>query len=332
MFSVIEMIEYWLPETVLDNHQLERKFPEWNSNRIEKKVGIRERHIAGENETASDLAYEAAIKLFKGYDKNKIDFLLLCTQSPDYFFPSSACLLQSRLMLSDTVGALDYNLGCSGFIYGLALSKGLIRAGIASHVLLLTAETYSKHLHPQDLANRSIFGDGAAATVVSKVDQEHIYEFEFGTDGNGKDNLIVANGGLRNKYNHDESTAVGGTEFMRSDNYLYMNGPEIFNFTIEKIPLLVENTLRKNKMSLNDIHYVIFHQANKYMLTYLRKKMKIPENKFFMNMEHTGNTVSATIPIALKESLCQGIVKKGDIVLLVGFGVGYSWGATVVKI
>ena len=332
MYSKIEAIEYWLPETVLDNHQLEQEFPGWNSNQIEKKVGIQERHIAGENETASDLAYEAARKLLKNYDKDKIDFLLLCTQSPDYFFPSSSCILQDRLMLSNTIGALDYNLGCSGFIYGLALSKGLIRAGIASHVLLLTAETYSKHIHPKDRANRSIFGDGAAATGVSKADQEHIYEFELGTDGKGKDNLIVANGALRNKNNCDESAIVDETGFLRSDNYLYMNGPEIFNFTIEKVPLLVENTLRKNKMSLNDIHYVIFHQANKYMLTYLRKKMKIPENKFFMNMENTGNTVSATIPIALKESLCQGIVKKGDNVLLVGFGVGYSWGATVVMI
>ena len=328
----IEKIEFFLPEKILDNRQLEREFPEWSADKIEQKIGIRERHIASENETAMDLAFEAAKKALANYDKSKIDFLLLCTQSPDYYLPTTACILQDKLQLRTDIGALDFNLGCSGYIYGLALSKGLINTGIANNVLLLMAETYSKHIHPRDRANRSIFGDGAAATIIAKSEIETIFEFELGTDGAGRDNLIVCCGGLRKRYDPNEQVVVDESGSVKSDNYLFMNGPEIFNFTIEKVPLLVDKTLKKNNMVWDDVNYVIFHQANKYMLNYLRKKMKIPEEKFYINLESTGNTVSATIPIALKDCLDKGIVKQGDRVLLVGFGVGYSWGAAIIQI
>ncbi len=331
MNSEINKIYYYLPEKIITNKDLEADFPEWDSEKIENKIGIKERHIAGETETALDLGYKAALGLINEIDKSKIDFLLFCTQSPDYFLPTSACILQEKLGLNKDIGALDYNLGCSGFVYGLALAKGLIHAEIVSNVLLVTSETYNKHIHKKDKSNRTIFGDGAAATLITKSDKEKIFKFDLGTDGNGKNNLIVKNGGIRNrKLITTEKIDNAGNIY--SDDNLFMNGPEIFNFTIEMIPKTINNCLIKNKITLEEIDFVIFHQANKYMLEHLRRKLRIPSEKFYINLEKTGNTVSATIPIALKDCLDKGLIKKGSKVLLSGFGVGYSWASTIIEI
>lgn len=320
MGCYIHSVEYYLPKNTIDNVKLSQEFPEWEAEKILAKIGINSRHIAAENETALDLAYNASQMVLENFDRKLIDFVLLCTQSPDYFLPSSACILQDILGLRREIGAFDYNLGCSGYIYGLALAKSLIQSGLASNVLLIMAETYSKHIHSSDKSNRSIFGDGAAATIVSSTNNEQIHEFELGTDGKGSDNLIVRRGGMR-PCNTDSI-----------ENYLYMNGPEIFNFTLDVIPDLVERVLLKNNLSLSSIDYCIFHQANKFILEYLRKKMRIDPGKFYLDMLQTGNTVSVTIPIALKDCYKSGLVKSGDKVLLVGFGVGYSWGATIISI
>ncbi len=332
MEAKIDIIEYYLPAKTLTNTDLEKAHPDWSASKIEEKIGIRERHIVAEDETALDLAYRAGLKVFESFDKNQIDFHLLCTQSADYLLPTSACILQDRFGLRTNIGAIDFNQGCSGFIYGLALAKSLIHTGLADHVLLITAETYSKHIGPNDRANMSIFGDGAAATVISKSEAQKIGEFELGTDGSGKDNLIVVNGGSRHKIEPVPQEWTDESGNVRSNNFLFMNGPEIFNFTIEKIPEVVQKTLRKNSLAIEDVDYVIFHQANKYMLEYLRKKLGLPKDNFYNNMLLVGNTVSSTIPIALKDCLDSGLLKTGDKVLLVGFGVGYSWGATVIEI
>jgi len=325
-------IEYYLPEKIITNNQLAKEFPDWSSEKIEKKVGIRERHIVKEDETALDLALIAGKKILENYDKNKIDFLLFCTQSPEYYLPSGACILQDRLGLNKNIGAFDYNLGCSGFVYGLALAKSLITSKIAIYILLITSETYTKHIYPKDKGNRTIFGDAAAATIIEKSEEEQIGEFVLGTDGSGYKNLIIPNGGLRNRYNPNAKQIDEGSGSIRTDNNLYMNGPEVFNFTIKAVPKVVSKTLEKNKISLEDIDYIIFHQANKYMNEYLRKKIDIPKDKFYLNLLYTGNTVSATIPIAIKDVLDNKLIKKGDKVLLVGFGVGYSWGGTIITI
>ncbi len=331
MNSEINKIYYYLPEKIITNKDLEADFPEWDSEKIENKIGIKERHIADETETALDLGYKAALGLINEMDKSKIDFLLFCTQSPDYFLPTSACILQEKLGLNKDIGALDYNLGCSGFVYGLALAKGLIHAEIVSNVLLVTSETYNKHIHKKDKSNRTIFGDGAAATLITKSDKEKIFKFDLGTDGNGKNNLIVQNGGIRNrKLITTEKMDNAGNIY--SDDNLFMNGPEIFNFTIEMIPKTINNCLIKNDITLEEIDFVIFHQANKYMLEHIRRKLRIPSEKFYINLEKTGNTVSATIPIALKDCLDKGLIKKGNKVLLSGFGVGYSWASTIIEI
>lgn len=332
MGARIVKVDYYLPEQILDNFQLAKEFPEWDAEKIAEKVGIKHRHIADNDETALDMAYAVSKKVLAGFDKDLIDFVLLCTQSPDYFLPTSACLLQDRLKLRNEIGAIDINLGCSGYIYGLALSKGLINSNIAKNILLVTSETYSKHIHPKDKSNRSIFGDGAAATIISSNRKEHILDFELGTDGAGMDNLIVRKGGLRSRSDFSEVDRFDESGNVLNDNYLYMNGPNIFNFTIQKVPNLVSSVLEKNGLSVDSIDYVIFHQANKYMLDYLRKKTKIPAEKFYQDMEESGNTVSSTIPIALNKSLSSGEIKTGSKILVVGFGVGYSWGATVIEI
>ncbi|MDR6544450.1 3-oxoacyl-[acyl-carrier-protein] synthase-3 [Chryseobacterium rhizosphaerae] len=318
----VSKIEYYLPELVLTNKDLEKEFPEWSSERIHEKVGISQRHISAAHETVLDLAVQSSEKLFENYDRSKIDFILFCTQSPDYFLPTTACILQDKLGLRKNIGAMDFNLGCSGFVYGLAFAKGLIAAGIAKNILLVTSETYTKHINPKDKGNRSIFGDASASTIIEQVENAGDYKFCLGTDGSGAENLIVKKGAFRTDFELSPDN-----EF--DPENLYMNGPEIFNFTIENIPGLVKETMEVNGLTMDDIDHFVFHQANSFMLNYLRKKTKIPTEKFYIDMEKTGNTVSATIPIALKNMMDKGILKKSDKVLLAGFGVGYSWGATV---
>ena len=332
MGAKIKNIEYYLPQVVVTNKDLEKEFLGWDAERIESKVGARERHVVKEKETALDLALKASGKVLEHYDRDKIDFIMLCTQSPEYYLPSGACILQNELGFKTNVGAVDYNLGCSGFIYGLALAKGLILSNIAGNVLLITSETYTKHIHPKDRSNRTIFGDGAAATVIEKSEIEGTGKFVLGTDGAGYRNLIVPNGGLRNRYDINAKEIDDDSGSIRTDNNLYMNGPEVFSFTIEVVPKLVLEVLEKNKIKLEDLDYVIFHQANKYMLEYLRTKTKIPREKFYINLLHTGNTVSATIPIAIKDCLDNNMIKGGDKVLIAGFGVGYSWAGTIITI
>jgi len=328
----IKHIEYYLPDKILNNKQLEKEFPEWDAKKIEEKLGIKERHIVNEHETAFHLAVKAAEKLFQYYDRSKIDFLILCTQSPDYYLPTTACILQDKLGLRNNIGALDYNLGCSGFIYGLAISKGLINCGIAKNILLVTSETYSKHIHFKDKSNLTIFGDGATATIIEKSSDNCIFEFSLGTDGSGYKNLIVPYGGLKHRYDPNAKEINDGSGNIRTNNNLYMNGPEIFNFTIKMVPKVVCEVLKKNRITLDGLNYVIFHQANKYIIEYLRKIIKIPREKFYMNLLHTGNTVSSSIPIAIKDCLNRHIIQKKDKILIVGFGVGYSWGGTIIKI
>lgn len=330
--AALKHIEYYLPEKVITNKDLEEQFNKWEADKIFKKIGIAERHIAGEGETALDMACKASEMVLSSTASETIDFILLCTQSPDYFLPTSACILQDRLGLRKDIGAFDYNLGCSGFIYGLAVAKGLIKAGIAQKVLLVMSETYSRHIHPLDLANRTVFGDGAAAAIVEGSEKDQILEFVLGTDGSGKNNLIVNNGGMRSPFDPSLPETKNSNGDVSSANCLFMNGPEIFNFTIDTVPWAVNEVLLKNKLTLDEVDYVIFHQANKYMIDYLRKKLGIPEEKFFMDMADTGNTVSATIPIGLKKSINRNIIKPGDKILLCGYGVGYSWGATIVQI
>lgn len=331
MHAKISAIEYFLPETMLSNEELAKLYVGWSAKKIESKTGIRSRHVASPDQTVTDLGFEAARKLFATgcCTPEHVDFLLFCTESPDYPLPPCACILQDRLKLPHTAGALDYNLACSGFVYGLGLADALIVSGQAQNVLLITAETYSKYIHPDDKNVRTIFGDGAAATLLTTTDIPKLGPFIYGTDGSGFANLIVARGGSCSEKNQARLNLAEKTQY---PDHLYMNGPEIFNFTIEAVPKAIDQLLTKARMCLDNIDFFVFHQANTYMLEHLRQKIGIPQEKFFSDMLDTGNTVSASIPIALKKALEQRLINHGEIVLLIGFGVGYSWAATLMEV
>lgn len=311
------IVAYHLPKKELTNLELESLYPDFTADKIKNKVGIESRRISGKNEFATDLAIHATNKLFDfdNIKKDDIDFLIFCTQSPENALPSGSAKLQHSLELRKSIGAIDINQGCSGYIYGLFLAHSLIKSGCCDMPLLITSDTYSKYIHPSDKSNRSIFGDGATATLCTKQNIRFI-DFMLGTDGSGYNNLIAYNSCLK------PNDGFSSPE-------LYMNGTEIFNFTIKNIPNLIFNILKRNNFTLDDIDLVIFHQANKFMLNHLRKKIGIKEEKFIIDMTETGNTVSSSIPIILAKY--QEQVNKAKRIILCGFGVGYSWGACIIE-
>lgn len=317
---MISKISTQLPSKRLENKDLVEEFPEWTEEKIFEKTGIKQRWISAEKEFTSDLARAAGEKILKNIDRKEIDFLLVCTQSPDYLLPTTACSLQDKLQLVQTCGALDFNLGCSGYIYGLGIATSLINSKLAKNVLLITSDTYSKLLAPTDKSTRAIFGDGATATLLNVFNKNKLHSFTFGTDGKGGKNLISKKSGLR------------GLEENCKMPDLYMNGPEVFNFTIQKVPILIEEILNKSKLQLSDIDRFVFHQANTFMLMHLFKKLCIPINKCSINLEKIGNTVSSTIPMALQQDVEDGKITSGMRIMLVGFGVGYSWGACILDL
>jgi 3-oxoacyl-[acyl-carrier-protein] synthase-3 len=331
MRAYIKAISVYFPEKVLTNEALSAEFPDWNVKKVAGKVGVNRRYVAGNDECSSDMAVLAAFRLFEEYriNKSEIDFLLFCTQSPDYFLPTSACIIQDKLGLSTSCGALDFNLGSSGFVYGLLLAKGLLAGGIARNILLLTGESYTKMIHPKDRGNRTIFGDAATATLISSNGYAEIGNFDMGTDGKGAENLIIKTGAFRNPAAEND-LHFDDTGNVVSSDYLYMNGPEIFNFTLDRVPTLIDNVLQKNGLNKPDVDLFVFHQANKYMLNFLKDSIEIENEKFYHCLSEVGNTVSATIPVAMyyaqKENKLLGNV------LIAGFGVGYSWCGCILKV
>lgn len=330
----ISAIAYYLPESIMNNIQLAERFDGWDENKIYEKTGIRKRHVAGANEHVSDLAYGAAMALFGegNLKREEIDALILCTQTPDYAFPATSAIIHERLGLPKSCASFDFNQGCTGFIYGLSIAGSMIHSGIADKVLLITAETYSRWCHHGDRSVATLFGDGGAAIYIRHIDGETgMGPFIFGTDGRGFKNLIVPSSGshtINKAEAHQEFSDKSGN--IRTLSNLYMNGPEMFRFTMQEVPLLVENLLQRAKCSLNDIDKFVFHQANAFMLKNLQAKLNIPDSKMIYEMEDIGNTVSASIPIAIKRAFKRGSIAKKNKLLLVGFGVGYSWAGNLI--
>jgi len=326
-------VAYALPERIVTNEELQRENPDWDIERIAAKTGIRARRVVSDGETAADLGVAAAERLLTNLDvdRNSIDFLLFCTQSPDYVLPATACVLQERLQLSHGCGAVDFNQGCSGFVYGLALAKGLVTAAIAKRVLLITAETYSRYVHPRDRAVRVLFGDGSAACLVqSTKGGARIDGFALGTDGEGFSNLIVPAGGARRPAclaTKVETTDDRGST--RTPEHLFMDGQELFNFTLKRVPEVVTQLLQQSQLTRDDIDWFLLHQANAFMQEHLRMKLKIPKERAPIVLDGIGNTVSSSIPIAM--AVTAHAMRQGQRVMLVGFGVGYSWGACLLK-
>jgi 3-oxoacyl-[acyl-carrier-protein] synthase-3 len=335
VIAAVRALEFHLPERTLTTGQLSAECPDWQARKIDAMTGIEERHLAAPGECASDLAVAAARKLFDSgaCPSEEIDFLLFCTQTPDYLVPTTACLLQERLGLRKSIGAFDCNLGSSGYVYGLGVAKGLIESGQARHVLLLTGDTYTRLVHARDRSVRPVFGDAATATVVSARGGEDpcIGPFIYGTDGSGGAHLMVPAGGMRNPRNNETAVAVedaGGN--VRSQENLVMNGGEIFEFTLAVVPGMVSGLLERAGKRVEEIDLFVFHQANRYMLEHLRKKINLPQEKFYISIRH-GNTTSSSIPLALKKAILENKVTQGSLIMLVGFGPGYSWGATLIR-
>lgn len=321
-YAAVGPIAVYLPPAVETNEQLQAENPRWDIDLIHEKVGIRKRHIAAPGVCASDLGVEAAEKLFAEHniDRSSIDFLFLCTQSPDYPLPTTACLMQDRLGLPTHCGAIDFNLGCSGFVYGLSLADGLIRSGAARRVLLITAETYSRYITPDDRSLRTIFSDGAAATLIEASDEPGLQGFCFGTDGRGADMLIVNKGGAR-----PVETAIRPRGRQRWKSSLYMDGVSLIAITLETIPTMVDRVLELSKLRHSEVDFYIMHQATRLMLEQLRQRMDIEAERMPIVLEEYGNTVSSTVPIVMQELRADGRITPGKRSVLVGFGVGYSW-------
>ena len=292
------------------------------TEKIEKKLGIRERRISGPSQFSSDLAIAAGECLLAQTDLDRltVEALIVVTQTPDYLLPTTACLVQHGLGLTKAVAAFDLNLGCSGYVYSLSVAKGLIESGLFRRILLITADTYTKLLDPCDQSVRTLFGDGASATLIEGVesDQSLIGGFDFGTDGACAGDLIARGSSLR-----DRADSVRP--------FICMNGGEIFAFASRVVPTSIEAAMRLYGLTLDQVDLFVFHQANSYMLEHLRQKCRIPKEKFVVSMVNCGNTVSSSIPIALALAAAEKRIRSGAKILLCGFGVGASWASCVVE-
>jgi 3-oxoacyl-[acyl-carrier-protein] synthase-3 len=327
-YAQIGPIAVHLPEKVETNHELQREFPNWDLKLIEEKTGIRQRHIAAEDETSSDLAVAASRALFAEHEiaPESIDFLLFCTQTPDYPLPTTSCLIQDRLALPTGCGALDFNLGCSGYVYGLAVADGLIQSGVARRILFLTAETYTKYIDAEDRSLRTIFGDAAAATLITAGDEQSMWGFEFGSDGSGGDMLLVGDGGSR-----PAKDAIKPRHRKRWKSRLYMDGPSLINFTVDAVPRLVSDILEKQGMTDADVSKYLMHQATWKMLDQLRLRMNLPPERLPIDLADVGNTVSCTLPILIDRLRRSGDIDRQSANMLIGFGVGLSWAGCLWK-
>lgn len=332
----IKDITYHLPERVVTNDELSREHPGWEMGRVEARTGVSSRHIASEDETALDLAATACEDLLhRNPDlRRMVDGIIFCTQSADYVMPPNACLLHRELRLRDGVFAFDINLACSGYIYAVAMAQGLIVAGTCSNVLVATADTYSKYIHPGDRATRTLFGDGAAVSwVCATADGTGVVDALCETSGQGFENFYVPAGGLRTPKSLAtvlETEDSSGN--IRTPENIHMDGMGVLSFVSSKVPGQIRRILERNELALSDVDLVIFHQASQLALDSLMRTLRLPREQVFNNLATVGNTVSASIPICLAQAQSSGRIGPGSTVLLSGFGVGLSWASALVRI
>ncbi|MCP4910181.1 MAG: ketoacyl-ACP synthase III [Bacteroidetes bacterium] len=335
MYNTIKYINCYYPNNILTNEDIANQFPDLKIKELTRLTGVHKRYISGKGETSVDMGVSAAeILLTKNsIDRNSIDFIIFCSAGGDFITPASACIIQNRLGLPSNCGAFDFNQGCTGYIYGLSIADGLIQSNNAKNVLLITSEAITKTIHPDDSSNRAIFGDAATATLVSKNNNGSDNKFIFGTDGSKFDKIIIKHG--RERYplpEYAEQDSLDNYGNAQNDSKFYMDGAEVFNFSVNKAPELVNSLLVQNNITIDDINYFIFHQANQIILETLGKKLKIPKDKLIIDISETGNTVSSTIPIALSNAIRSDKIKRGNRIILAGFGVGFSWGGTILDL
>lgn len=316
----IAALASFLPERVLTNEELYARF-QYEPGFLERKIGIERRYVCGPDEAVSDLAVGAARKLFESgaARPDEIDLVVVCTQNPDYKLPTTANLVQARLAIPTTCAAFDINQGCSGYVYGLSIASAMMSANGFRAALLITADAYSKVLDPTDRDTLPLFGDGAAATLLRPGGVGRLERASLGSDGAGANELIVRGGGSRHP------------SVESRDDRLRMNGRAIFNFMMRQAPRSVDECLRLNVLTRDDVDLYIFHQASRYMLESLRTALKLDPERAPIVLENGGNTVSSTLPMAM-ENLGGLEALAGKRVLLCGFGVGLSWGSILVTI
>lgn len=324
MFARIRAISSYLPAQIEDNAGLVE-------GRFIKKIGVKSRHVVTD-ESAGDLALRAAERLFEKYklDRHATDFIMLCTQHPDYQMPHTAAQIQDRLGLRKGVGTLDIGLGCSGYVYGLAVAKGLIEAGLVRNVLFLTSSVYSRYINVADKSTRPLFGDGATATWLDGDDTESLRAFVFGSDGSRYDKLIIPVGGSKFPPRDNPEVFTTDDNHNRRSNYeVFMDGMAITYFTLREVPKLVDDVLNAAQLTRADLDYCIFHQANKFMMTYLRDKAGLNAVPFHNDIETTGNIVSGSVPLAIEQVVKAHGSAGLERVMLAGFGVGLSWAGCI---
>ena len=334
--TTIDAISCALPSRAVSNADLKEAYPDWDFDRLEQRTGVFNRFAADPDETALDFAVQACEELESRGQLRAEDIgaVIFCTQTPDYIMPPNSCLLHGKLGLGPQVLAFDITLACSGYIYGLQLADSLIRSGVAKRVLLATADTYTRYIHPGDRSTRCLFGDGGAVSILSASrNGKGIRHIACGTSGKHFDKFMIPAGGMRQP--RSEETAcetVDKSGNVRSMEHIRMDGLGVLSFFNATVPRSVNETLANNQVSMDDIDVFVFHQASKVALDSIRSALRIPCEKMLYDLAETGNLVSASIPVALARALDNGRVKRGQLALLCGFGVGLSWGTALVDI
>ena len=322
-------------QTVDDDAQ---RFGEEDAHKISKSIGVSSRRVAPESLCASDLCVAAGERLLDelGWERDSIQALLFVTQTPDYPAPATACTLQTRLGLSTACAAMDINLGCSGYVYGLATASQFVR-GLAEgvegggRVLLLVGDTITRLLSPDDRATAPLFGDAGSATALEFSSSADPMVFSLGTDGRGRDHLIVPVGGARHARTAESCVRTARESGnVRSDEDLFMNGAEVFSFALQEVPKMVRGTLDAAGWLIEDVDGMVMHQSNSFMLNHIRKRLKVDEEKFVVALEGYGNASCTSIPLAMTHQWAKAGPSDRRRLVLGGFGVGWSWGGAAV--
>lgn len=304
-----------------------------DANKISNSLGVRTRHVATNGICTSDLCLAAAERLFEAleWERASIDALVFVSQTPDYLLPATSCTLHGRLGLAKHCAALDINLGCSGYIYGLWVASQLMQGSSLQRVLLLVGDTISRIVSSEDRATAPVFGDAGTATALEQATTAPPMAFELGTDGTGQQHLMVPAGAFRQPSTPRTAQRTARQDGnIRSDADLYMDGAEIFTFTLREVPPMLRAVLATAQWTLEGVDAFIMHQANQFMLQHLAKRMRLATDKVVLTLEDFGNTSSASIPLAMTHALASSLTVQAQRLLLAGFGVGFSWGAAAV--
>lgn len=320
--SNIRGVASCVPEKVYDTQRDTKNFDPGEIKKVVAMVGVKERRIVDGDICASDLCLAPAGQLMEAleWDAGSVDALIMVTQSPDYFLPSTACLIHRDLGLSESCATFDVGLGCSGYPYGLWLAAMMTQTGAASRVLVLHGETPSRFTHPEDRSTTLLFGDSGSATAIEAGGDEQ-WGFSLHTDGQGYADLIIPGGGFRQPVPEDTR-----------DNYLHMNGTNLFNFTIKKVPAVIDDTLQLMAMEAGEIDRFIFHQSNQFIMKHIAGKYGLPSDKIPIVLDRYGNTGGPSVPLTLTQHYLENPVGKTEKAMLLGYGVGLSWGSALIDI